>query len=312
LSAVNDVLRSPGQPLDARARAALEPRFGHDFSRVRVHTDARAAESARSIDALAYTVGRDIVFKAGQYAPGTTEGQRLLAHELTHVIQQAGSTASGALTLGQAGDALEREADHMAGRVSMAAAPVERLAPAVARSTALVVQRQPQPTAAERKEAKLGRLAVYPGEALEAWQGLNKADRDSILWQMIERYGADFTTDFLNYAQGKKKSNISISLTNAPDVTPKWLTGQGYRLAANPGGIPVWVHPSGHEYHVLSPPKPKASPEPEPDNRQKRCADPCMESSDDEAACHKCCDDTIPEEDGPCRRACHFACSLKL
>src|SRR5207245_547548 len=78
---VHDVLRSPGQPLDEQTRTFMEPSFGHDFSRVRVHTDARAAESARSVKALAYTVGRDVVFAAGQYAPATRTGKRLLAHE---------------------------------------------------------------------------------------------------------------------------------------------------------------------------------------------------------------------------------------
>ncbi len=85
---VHDVLNSSGQPLDAGTRAFMEPRFGHDFSGVRVHTDAKAAESARSVNALAYTVGRNIVFGTGQYEPGTGEGRRLLAHELTHVVQQ--------------------------------------------------------------------------------------------------------------------------------------------------------------------------------------------------------------------------------
>src|SRR5437660_938345 len=68
---VHDVLNAPGQPLDAATRAFFEPRFGHDFSRVRVHTDAKAAESARAVNATAYTVGRDIVFGAAQYSPGT-------------------------------------------------------------------------------------------------------------------------------------------------------------------------------------------------------------------------------------------------
>ncbi|MFL6254514.1 MAG: DUF4157 domain-containing protein [Pyrinomonadaceae bacterium] len=84
---VNEVLRSPGLPLDHATRSFMEPRFGHDFSRVRVHTDARAAASARAVNALAYTVGQDLVFNQGQYRPGTTEGKRLLAHELTHVAQ---------------------------------------------------------------------------------------------------------------------------------------------------------------------------------------------------------------------------------
>ena len=142
---VHDVLQSPGQPLDSGTRTFMEPRFGADFSqlrvhsvatapdpgqltigrsddaaehdaewiaetvsrgsaqdapnamlpvdfsRVRLHTDARAAVSARAVNALAYTVGRDIVFGAGQYAPGTVSGRRLLAHELTHVLQQVGA-----------------------------------------------------------------------------------------------------------------------------------------------------------------------------------------------------------------------------
>jgi hypothetical protein len=87
---VHDVLNGRGgQPLDTTTRAFMEPRFGHDFSHVRVHTDERAAKSARSINALAYTVGNDIIFGASRYAPDTTIGQRLLAHELTHAIQQS-------------------------------------------------------------------------------------------------------------------------------------------------------------------------------------------------------------------------------
>jgi hypothetical protein len=85
---VHEVLRSPGQPFDAEPRAFFEPRLGHDFSHVRVHTDAWAAESAQAVNALAYTVERDVVFGTGQYAPRTIVGKRLLGHELTHVIQQ--------------------------------------------------------------------------------------------------------------------------------------------------------------------------------------------------------------------------------
>ena len=86
---VHEVLRSPGQALEADTRAFMEPRFGHDFSSVRVHTDAKAAESARAVNALAYTVGQDVVFGAGQYAPETGTRRQLLAHELAHVLQQA-------------------------------------------------------------------------------------------------------------------------------------------------------------------------------------------------------------------------------
>ncbi|MEO7891574.1 MAG: DUF4157 domain-containing protein [Vicinamibacterales bacterium] len=83
-------MRGGGSALPVAARAFYEPRFGADFSQVRVHTDARAAGAAKAINAKAFTVGRDIVFGAGQYGPESRDGQRLLAHELTHVVQQDG------------------------------------------------------------------------------------------------------------------------------------------------------------------------------------------------------------------------------
>jgi Domain of unknown function (DUF4157) len=85
---VHEVVRAPGQPLDRHTRAFMEPRFGHDFSEVRIHTDAKAVESAQAVNAYAYTVGRDVVFGRGNYAPETNPGRKLLAHELAHVIQQ--------------------------------------------------------------------------------------------------------------------------------------------------------------------------------------------------------------------------------
>jgi hypothetical protein len=88
LRVTHEVLQSPGQPLDSATRAFVEPRFGKDFSRVRVHTGAKAGEAARMVDAQAYTVGADIVFSGGSYAPESHQGSRLLAHELAHVVQQ--------------------------------------------------------------------------------------------------------------------------------------------------------------------------------------------------------------------------------
>jgi hypothetical protein len=81
-------LRGGGSPLDGTARSWLEPRFGHDFSQVRVHTDQRAADTAQQIGARAFTLGSDIAFGPGEYQPGSDAGRKLLAHELTHVIQQ--------------------------------------------------------------------------------------------------------------------------------------------------------------------------------------------------------------------------------
>jgi outer membrane protein OmpA-like peptidoglycan-associated protein len=91
---VNEVLSQPGQALPEQTRAFFEPRFGRDFSGVRVHSDARAAESARSVGALGYTVGRNIVFAEERFMPGTDPGRRLIAHELAHVVQQGGGSES--------------------------------------------------------------------------------------------------------------------------------------------------------------------------------------------------------------------------
>ena len=124
---VHDVLASQGHSLTADVRDMMELRFGHDFSRVRVHTDSRAAESARSVNALAYTVGDHIAFQADQYNPSSGSGQRLLAHELTHVVQNRkhGNPAHGsALSISNPMDASEREAD-AAGRQVASSAKTE-------------------------------------------------------------------------------------------------------------------------------------------------------------------------------------------
>lgn len=98
--------RGSGQPLSKSVCSFFETRFGHDFSQVRIHTDAPAAESTRMLKARAFTIGRDVVFGAGQYAPETIRGKRLLAHELTHVVQQKASTS---LLLRQVEEALREE-----------------------------------------------------------------------------------------------------------------------------------------------------------------------------------------------------------
>jgi len=120
---VHETLQSPGEMLDRDTRAFFESRFGQDFSGVRIHTDSRAAESARAVNALAYTVGRDIAFAPGRFAPATTEGRRLLAHELTHTVQQRRHSSVGIptvhakLSVGDPGDIYEQEADQVASRV---------------------------------------------------------------------------------------------------------------------------------------------------------------------------------------------------
>ncbi len=128
-SIVYEVLSSPGAPLDSATRAFMEPRFGHDFSQVRIHTNQKAVESARAVNALAYTVGRDVVFGTGHYAPVATSGQRLLAHELMHVVQQGSHNAiSRKVRMGSADDEFEQKADNAAASilaVSPTAHPVQ-------------------------------------------------------------------------------------------------------------------------------------------------------------------------------------------
>jgi hypothetical protein len=125
--AVHDVLSSQGRPLEPRVRDAMENRFQHDFSRVRVHSDGQAAESARAVGARAYTVGEHIAFGAGRYAPQTRAGAHLIAHELAHVKQQAGNSSQAVmprLTVGENGSPLEREADIAADAVVAGGKPV--------------------------------------------------------------------------------------------------------------------------------------------------------------------------------------------
>jgi hypothetical protein len=109
---VYDVLRSPGQSLDPKTRAFMESRFSHDFSSVRVHSDEKAANSAHVLNALAYTFGRNVVFGQGQFSPNTLKGRQLLAHELTHVVQQEASASSATIVQRQI-DPMQQKVDDM-------------------------------------------------------------------------------------------------------------------------------------------------------------------------------------------------------
>ncbi|MFQ5814820.1 MAG: DUF4157 domain-containing protein [Anaerolineae bacterium] len=132
-------LRLGGQPLPEFTRAFFKPCFGYDLSQVRVHADARAAESARALKARAFTVGRDVVFGAGQYTPGTISGRRLLAHELAHVIQQGAAaltTLGPSLSIADRASPAEREARQFAAHIMR-----ERPIAVSERAEAAIVQR---------------------------------------------------------------------------------------------------------------------------------------------------------------------------
>jgi hypothetical protein len=156
-SPVHDVIRSGGgTPLDPATRVVMEQRLGQDLSDVRVHTDAKADESARSVNAHAYTVGSDVVFKSGQYAPDTPSGRHTLAHELTHVIQQRsgpvdGTEAAGGIKLSDPGDRFEQAAERTADRVtSEPATPTATASPATGTKA---VQREAKPEEEEEVQA---------------------------------------------------------------------------------------------------------------------------------------------------------------
>jgi hypothetical protein len=147
-SPVLDVVGSGGgQPLDAGVRTDMEARFGHDFGDVRVHHDARAQESARAVNAHAYTVGANIVFQRDRYNPSSSEGRLTLAHELTHVIQQRsgpveGTPAPGGINISDPSDRFEREAAATAEQVMTASPAPSATAGTGSQPGALGVQRQ--------------------------------------------------------------------------------------------------------------------------------------------------------------------------
>src|SRR6201999_1639049 len=129
-SPVLDVVGSGGgSPLDRDTRTDMESRLGHDFGDVRVHTASNAHESAQAVNAHAYTVGSDIVFQRDKYDPASTEGRTMLAHELTHVVQQRsgpvdGTPTGGGIQVSDPSDRFEREASANAERAISAPAPV--------------------------------------------------------------------------------------------------------------------------------------------------------------------------------------------
>ena len=178
-SPVHDVINSGGgSALDPGTRAGMEARFGQDFGDVRVHTGSAAHDSAKSVNAHAYTVGSNIVFQRDKYDPGSEAGQHMLAHELTHVVQQrsgpvSGTDAGGGIKVSDPSDRFEREAVANADRLMSAPAPVAAsgTGPAVQRCAAdgatheESVQREEAPEAAEEgDEQKMAQTYVQREE----------------------------------------------------------------------------------------------------------------------------------------------------
>lgn len=328
---VYDVLHSSGQPLDTATRAFMESRFGHNFSQVRVHTDTKAAESARTVSALAYTIGRDVVFDTGQYAPGTSAGRLLLAHELSHVVQQGrgygqridlrafvpaqrdfSSTvpANTSINMGMPSDTAEREADQIADQVvHQTSADIPS---AKAHDSAPILRAQggqgQTPSQEQIREMRLRQLATRPGLALRQWRTLNQVDREQIQWNMMSTYGQPFVIEFLKYAKGLKQPRPGpAGVIKGPEYTPKRLFDRGYRHAYGE----LWVHPSGEELTVLSPAKTEDTETEDDQAKIEKCEKMC-EEIDDQDECMDCCEKKIPEQDSRCRTNCKHKCAMKI
>jgi Domain of unknown function (DUF4157) len=195
---VHEVLRSPGQPLDAATRAFLEPRFGHDFSEVRVHTDAKASKSVRAVNARAYTVGNDIVFGDGQFNPKTYAGQELVAHELAHVAQQGTMDVSAVTQVSPAHDPLERQADAAAQTLGQTPAQLEWMHP-----SSPVLQRKEIEGVA--KEIKGGGATPGKGEGVD-------------LIFIIRAPDDQFTNDVTDYVKTVLHGQTFIEVDNLDEI----------------------------------------------------------------------------------------------
>ena len=145
-----DERRGRGRELDGDARARLEHTMDEDFSDVRVHDDAEAHELSKAVSAEAFTTGSDVFFQAGKYEPSSSAGQKLLAHELTHVSQQRGAARTSDMTVSDPGDASEVEASAIADKVS-SAAPTATPGAVVARAAAEEEEEQLQASRIDRQ-----------------------------------------------------------------------------------------------------------------------------------------------------------------
>lgn len=214
---VHEAVRSPGQPLEPMTRGFFEARFGYDFGDVRVHSDARAVESARAVDAVAYAVGPDIGFQGNKYRPGSVDGRKLLAHELTHVVQQS-------LPEGTSGS--EEAAEEEANRNAVAS---EGNSPLTVTHAAAggEIQRQPAATGGNTKEA--------PTDIDKVVRAAERARRDSsnattmmingaeIVYRLVHEFLPDYNDKMsgVSYRASVKdvdvqgdKSSISITVGN--------------------------------------------------------------------------------------------------
>ncbi|MGI8917682.1 MAG: DUF4157 domain-containing protein [Pyrinomonadaceae bacterium] len=219
---VHDVLGSAGRLLDDPTRSFFEPRFGHDFRKVRVHTGTQATQSARDVGALAYTVGSDIVFEQGQYAPGNEAGKKLLAHELAHVVQQSGHLSAGRrqLQINQPADQFEQEADRAANEVMDGR--VRREHP-ISGAEASGNRKEESRAVSQRGKDESG-IGSRTGRAtVEEWQAT------SVLKAPMLQRSAKFVAGTVDPA-----NNIAVQIATGGDAGTTWMTLNGHALETEP------------------------------------------------------------------------------
>ncbi len=265
---VRQALRSTGHPLDASARTFMEPRFGRDLSHVRVHTGPQAEESARDVQARAYTVGQDMVFARGQYNPSSSEGRHLLAHELSHTVQQSGGSAGGRAS------AVRREP----------AAPEPAAAPA--------------PAACET-----GDPVFTPGDTFrfsintDNW----KDGADAGLLDTLQTYppGSNFLIDGFASTDGPKEFNDTLSCTRARKAKALMVAAgiDESRILHVVGHGPTPGKAEDRRSVVIHPIAPPAQPQPDakqPDAKQPDTKQPDTKKPDDAKKDDTKKDDTKP------------------
>jgi hypothetical protein len=220
---VSQTLAAPGRPLDVPTRSFMESRFGQDFSRVRIHDDARAGESAREVNARAYTVGQDIIFAPQQYQPATEDGAALIAHELSHTVQQGGlhrSATGTEFTISSASDPFEQEATTAAVAVMQGQA-----LPGLSRGSSAVALHRATwgvlPAGTKRKlNEDLGKLLKKRAAGAEA----AKAKKPGFFTYQVAEAAEDYIAEHFRAQRGRyahtNKRPLQPTLTARPETEP--------------------------------------------------------------------------------------------
>jgi hypothetical protein len=226
--------RGLGQPLDHGTRSQMESAFGSGFQHVRVHTGIEADQLNRAVNARAFTTGRDIFFRVGEYSPNSFSGRELLAHELTHVVQQTG-TVHTKLTISQPGDRYEQEADRIAHAVMQRQMILTRQVPIPANLSASPwrVQRQ-FGFLTDVTEGIIDRASNYIRERAQSIPGYDLLGvilgRDPITQRPVERNATNLLRGLLGLIPGGTQMFENLQQSRVIERAFNWVSGELTRL----------------------------------------------------------------------------------